>query len=95
MNSDNNATDAEASEETPLVPYEESAEESEIWEEMDRPWPATFERSVSLLSSPMFAVEDVKHFTKSPKPGNMRLAERRLLVRIRSIVLSTCATSVR
>ncbi|CAJ1943146.1 unnamed protein product [Cylindrotheca closterium] len=82
MTSNNNSLDPEASEETPLFQSTvdaESTEESEIWEEMDRPWPASFERSVSLLSSPMFGVEEVKHFTKSPKPGNMRLADRRLM----------------
>lgn len=36
-------------------------------EEMDRPWPATFERSISLLASPNMDASFVEKVTKSPK----------------------------
>lgn len=75
----------EANEGTPLVEPDASpgvsSQDSSLWDEMDRPWPATFERSISILSSPLIKAEEVDHFTKSPKPGNTPLAERRRMVR--------------
>jgi vesicular inhibitory amino acid transporter len=41
-----------------------------LWEELDEPWPSTFERSISLLASPSIQYNDVAMFTKSPKPGS-------------------------
>lgn len=77
--------DVEANEESPLVESDASvgasSQESSLWDEMDRPWPATFDRSISLLSSPIIKAEEVIHFTRSPKPGNTPLAERRRMVR--------------
>lgn len=93
----NNTADVEANEETPLVRSTsdaDSTEESQILDEMDRPWPATFERSISLLSSPIIGAEEVKHFTKSPKPGNIPLVERRRMVRSRPL-FSLCFTHLR
>jgi solute carrier family 32 (vesicular inhibitory amino acid transporter) len=40
-------------------------------EEMTRPWPSTYERSISLLASPIVQVQDVALYTKSPKPGGI------------------------
>ena len=75
--------DVEANENTGLLEIspDTSSQESSFFEddEMFRPWPATFERSISLLSSPIINAEKVDHFTKSPKPGNTPLAERRRL----------------
>ncbi len=63
--------------------------ESTLWEEMDLPWPATFERSISLLASPVIKAEKAKDFTKSPKPGNTPLAlRRRMLVSYKSVAFS-------
>jgi vesicular inhibitory amino acid transporter len=41
-----------------------------LWEELNEPWPSTFERSISLLASPSIRANDVAMFTKSPKPGS-------------------------
>ena len=38
-------------------------------EEMQEPWPATFERSIMLLASPIITTKDVDFVTHSPKPG--------------------------
>ena len=57
-------------------------------DEMERPWPATFERSISLLASPMINAEEADHYTKSPKPGNTPLAERRRMVSFGFVSLS-------
>ena len=51
--------------------------DSVLWAEMDAPWPATFERSISLLASPVIKPDKAKDFTKSPKPGNTPLAIRK------------------
>jgi hypothetical protein len=48
-----------------------------LWDELDAPWPSTFERSISLLASPGVARADVKAFTMSPKPGSTPLALQR------------------
>lgn len=42
---------------------------SPLDEEMDHPWPATFERSISLLAGPRLDVKKVDVITKSPKIG--------------------------
>lgn len=54
-----------------------------LWEEMEQPWPSTYERSITLLASPMFKPQQVEMFTKSPKPGStpLALARRRNLDR--------------
>lgn len=36
-------------------------------DEMDRPWPATFERSISLLAGPTMDTTFIDQVTKSPK----------------------------
>jgi len=41
-----------------------------LWEELDHPWPSTFERSIGLLASPLIPREQVDLYTKSPKPGS-------------------------
>lgn len=76
--------DLEANEQSPLMDDGENAlspasEESEIWTEMGQPWPATFERSISLLASPVINAAEADHFTRSPKPGNTSLARRRMV----------------
>jgi hypothetical protein len=86
MASQANGDDLEANEETELLGNGKqlsppSNEDTEIWQEMDQPWPATFERSISLLSSPLINAADADLYTKSPKPGNTPLAARRRMVR--------------
>eukprot|EP00934_Nitzschia_sp_Nitz4_P001762 Nitzschia sp. Nitz4//scaffold62_size106224//16353//18218//NITZ4_004343-RA/size106224-augustus-gene-0.99-mRNA-1//-1//CDS//3329555817//1762//frame0 len=75
--------DVEANEETKLVDKDSgddsSPESSALWQETDQPWPASFERSISLLASPVVAASDAELFTKSPQPGNTPLAIRRRL----------------
>jgi hypothetical protein len=56
-------------------------DDAELWIEMDAPWPATFERTISLLASPVIKAETVNQLTRSPKPGNTPLAMRRSMVR--------------
>ena len=72
-----------ASEEAPPSATEESpnSEGSQLFDEMERPWPATFERSISLLSSPIISAPQADHFTRSPKPGGTPLSSRRAQVR--------------
>jgi hypothetical protein len=85
----NGSPDVEANEQTGLLDSSETGSESEpLWEELDRPWPATFERSISLLASPVIKVEDAALFTKSPKAGNTPLAARRRMVRYQNLILS-------
>jgi len=48
-----------------------------LWDEMDAPWPATFERAISLLASPVIKAETAEDLTKSPKPGNTPIAIRK------------------
>lgn len=78
----------QANEESPLLedngkqsPSVSSGPDAEIWQEMDQPWPASFERSISLLASPVINPVEVERFTKSPKPGNTPIAARRRMVR--------------
>mmetsp|Transcript_26802 Transcript_26802/g.62983 ORF Transcript_26802/g.62983 Transcript_26802/m.62983 type:complete len:121 (-) Transcript_26802:1916-2278(-) len=44
--------------------------DSDLWREMEAPWPATFQRAISLLASPIIKADRVKDLTRSPKPGN-------------------------
>lgn len=55
----------------------------QLWEELEKPWPSTYERSIALLASPMVQRSQVELFTKSPKPGSTpaALARRRDLRR--------------
>ena len=62
------------------------SDKSGLWQEMDMPWPATFERSISLLASPVIKADEAERFTKSPKPGNTPLAIRRKMVRQQSYI---------
>ena len=79
--------DVEANEDTGLLDNDKQSstagpdQDADIWQEMDRPWPATFERSISLLASPVINWTEADHLTKSPKPGNTPLAARRRMVR--------------
>ena len=52
----------------------ESESTQRLWEELSQPWPATFERSISLLASPILPEGKVDHFTRSPRPGSTPLA---------------------
>ena len=52
----------------------------DLWNEMDAPWPATFERAISLLASPVINANKAKDLTKSPKPGNTPVAIRRRMM---------------
>ena len=54
--------------------------DSDLWKEMDAPWPATFERAISLLASPVIKAQKAKDLTKSPKPGNTPVAIRRRML---------------
>jgi hypothetical protein len=89
--SKNGGGDIEANENTTLLEKTEASpvgsdsvgsdkSDSNLWQEMDKPWPATFERSISLLASPVIRAEEAKLYTKSPKPGNTPLANRRRMV---------------
>ena len=53
---------------------EESVQSQRLWEELEKPWPSTYERSIALLSSPLIKPEQASIFTKSPKPGSTPLA---------------------
>lgn len=53
----------------------------ELAEEMEKPWPATFERSIALLASPVVTANQADHFTRSPKPGGTPLSGRRAQVK--------------
>jgi len=55
--------------------------DSDLWKEMDAPWPATFERAISLLASPVIKAQKAKDLTKSPKPGNTPVAIRRRMLK--------------
>lgn len=81
--------DVEANEETRLLEgdgispdtrSQETGESDRLWDEMTKPWPATFERSITLLASPLIRAADADRFTRSPKPGNTPLANRRRMV---------------
>ena len=62
--SNNETLDEEAiSESTSLLDNDQSSTN----DEMDGPWPATFERSVSLLASPNMTPSFVEKCTQSPK----------------------------
>ena len=37
-----------------------------IKDELEKPWPATFERGIQILASPMIDVKKVADYTKSP-----------------------------
>ena len=63
--------------ESPTTSSSDAPESQRLWEEMDLPWPATFERSISLLASPKINTEEARLFTKSPKPGSTPIARRR------------------
>ena len=66
-----------ASESTPLVSSSSSGQLSsissgsitstdDIKDELEKPWPATFERGIQILASPMLDVKKVADYTKSP-----------------------------
>ncbi|CAB9518380.1 acid transporter AVT1F [Seminavis robusta] len=66
-----NGADSDANTESP------NSEVSQLVEEMEKPWPSTFERSISLLASPVITAPQADHFTRSPKPGGTPLSGRR------------------
>lgn len=53
---------------------EDTVQSTCLWEELEQPWPSTFERSISLLASPIIQKSQADLFTKSPKPGSTALA---------------------
>ena len=55
----------------------ESADPDElVWDELDKPWPSTFERTISLLASPLQSREQVEKCIGSPVPGQSPIALR-------------------
>jgi hypothetical protein len=46
-------------------------------EELDKPWPATFERSISLLAGPIRDTQFIEEITKSPKIITPNIRDRR------------------
>ncbi len=61
--------------------------DSYLWEELGAPWPATFERTISLFASPYIKADRAHDLTKSPKPGNTPIAIKRRMVSHRIIVV--------
>ena len=75
--------DTRLSEGTPLIPNDElradygdgdvndtTADFNDLdieYDELDKPWPATFERSISLLAGPIMDATFIEQVTKSPK----------------------------
>ncbi len=54
---------------------------SETMDELEKPWPATFERSISLLAGPTMDTDFIDEITKSPKiTPNMNALRRVRLV---------------
>lgn len=47
-----------------------SSENETSSQEETEPWPATFQRSISLLSTPVMNARKIEIVTKSPEPGN-------------------------
>jgi hypothetical protein len=91
--------DVEANEKTKLLEgngispdsgSQETGESDRLWDEMTKPWPATFERSITLLASPLIRAADADRFTRSPKPGNTPLANRRRMVSYTIITMNIC-----
>jgi hypothetical protein len=68
--------------------------DTNLWREMDMPWPATFERSISLLASPVIKAEEAQRYTKSPKPGNTPLANRRRMVSYNRLDVAVVVSSI-
>ncbi|KAL7569913.1 hypothetical protein ACA910_008577 [Epithemia clementina (nom. ined.)] len=62
------------SETTSQASTTESEETQRLWDELSQPWPATFERSIGLLASPVVSQVEADMFTRSPKPGSTPLA---------------------
>jgi len=52
------------------APSEDSVQSTQLWEELEKPWPSTYERSIALLSSPVLQKTQIDLYTKSPKPGS-------------------------
>ena len=74
--------DVEANETTELLSSnsKDDSDSDPLLDEMSQPWPATFERSISLLASPVVRAKEVDHFTRSPKPGGTPLTSIRQMV---------------
>jgi hypothetical protein len=65
-----------------------ASEENEVLlDEMNAPWPATFERGISLLASPVVTARQVNLVTKSPKPGSSFLFGRGAVSSINCVLL--------
>ena len=83
-----NAEDPEANIVTADFPSIESSNDFDhfvdINDELDRPWPATFERSISLLAGPTMDVDFIEEITKSPKI-TPNLSQRRKVRKTRKI----------
>ena len=87
MSNNNNNIEADDPEAPPVGENETdesspgtNSEASLLAEESEKPWPATFERSISLLASPIISTPQAEHFTRSPKPGGTPLSGRRAQV---------------
>lgn len=66
----------------------EASEDNQVlMAEMNAPWPATFERGISLLASPVVTPRQANLVTKSPKPGSSFLFGRNAVSSYISIVL--------
>ena len=55
---------------------EASAASMRLMEEMEEPWPSTYERSISLLASPIIDANRANLATKSPKAGGTPVTTR-------------------
>jgi hypothetical protein len=55
-----------------------------IKDELEKPWPATFERGIQILASPMIDVKKVADYTKSPsvRARYRKVCEKKLLISI-------------
>ena len=60
----------------------------DVNDELERPWPATFERSISLLAGPTMNTDLIESITKSPKITPNMAARRK----VRNIFAISCVT---
>jgi len=64
--------------ETPIEnDFDHFVDASEDVDELNRPWPATFDRSISLLAGPIRDVHYIEEITKSPKIITPNIRDRR------------------
>jgi hypothetical protein len=75
VNDDRLKSDASNPDGNDSVP--DSDDSKVLWEELEKPWPSTFERSVALLSSPVMNANEADLYTRSPYPGSTPAALQR------------------